>query len=381
MAAPYIAIMAVAGNDTATTDLTTLTTTIAGNTTSVPDISRPYPQYVGYIAAVIAVLVYGSNFVPIKKFYTGDGMFFQWVLCSGIFMVGVVVQLIQQSTFQPFAMLGGVFWATGNLCVVPIFKTIGMGLGMCTWSVFSLIVGWATGRFGLFGTDQDKISNSAMNYAGVALAFASILLYVLVKNEIGASSDVEIEVTDDVLIRANPANTNPDPRGTDDLMYIETLSPIKKRIIGTALGVFSGVMYGIQFTPATYIQQHKTGASKNGLDYAFVHFCGIYATSCVYLFLYCAIKGNKPKVYPEVILPGIVSGVMWGIACTCWFISNAELSEAVSYPIVGVAPAAIASLVWGVIIFREIKGMRNIIILVLAFCTMSAGVILAGLSR
>ncbi|CAG5124075.1 unnamed protein product, partial [Candidula unifasciata] len=333
-------------------------------------------------------------------------MFFQWVLCSGIFMVGVVVQLIQQSTFHPFAMIGGLIWTTGNLCVVPIFKTIGMGLGMSTWSTFGLIVGWATGRFGLFGTDPDKITNSAMNYVGVALAFGSILLYVLVKNEISGSTEVEVDVSDDVLIHAetssinnsiqssadgsniivfkrssDPACTSPDIQGSDDRMYIENLSPVKKKIIGTALAIFSGILYGVQFTPATYVQENYVGASKNGLDYVFTHFCGIYATSCVYLFLYCAVKANKPKVYPEVILPGIVSGIMWAIATSCWFIANAEISEAVSFPIVSTAPAAIASLFWGVIVFHEIKGVKNIIILLLAFCVMSAGAILAGLSK
>ena len=33
------------------------------------------PVYVGFIAAAIAVVFFGSNFVPLKKFETGDGMF------------------------------------------------------------------------------------------------------------------------------------------------------------------------------------------------------------------------------------------------------------------------------------------------------------------
>lgn len=50
-------------------------------------------------------------------------------------------------------------------------------------------------RFGFFGTTPDKISNSGMNYAGVALAFGSILLYVMVKNEVsGSAAEMEIIV-------------------------------------------------------------------------------------------------------------------------------------------------------------------------------------------
>lgn len=39
------------------------------------------PSYVGYICLVVASLGFGSNYVPVKKFKTGDGLFFQWVLC------------------------------------------------------------------------------------------------------------------------------------------------------------------------------------------------------------------------------------------------------------------------------------------------------------
>lgn len=31
-------------------------------------------------------------------------------------------------------LLGGFLWSTGNNCVVPIIKTIGLGLGMIFWN-------------------------------------------------------------------------------------------------------------------------------------------------------------------------------------------------------------------------------------------------------
>ena len=33
----------------------------------------PIPVYCGYIASVVAVVLFGSNFIPVKKFETGDG--------------------------------------------------------------------------------------------------------------------------------------------------------------------------------------------------------------------------------------------------------------------------------------------------------------------
>lgn len=42
---------------------------------------------IGWIAVAIAVLFFGSNFIPIKKFETGDGMFFQFVVCIGRYYI------------------------------------------------------------------------------------------------------------------------------------------------------------------------------------------------------------------------------------------------------------------------------------------------------
>lgn len=35
----------------------------------------------------------------------------------------------------------------GNMCMVPILKTIGMSLGMLIWSSVNMLLGWAGGRY------------------------------------------------------------------------------------------------------------------------------------------------------------------------------------------------------------------------------------------
>ena len=54
--------------------------------------------------------------------YDAAGMFFQWVVCIGIWIVGLVVNMArnQPPLFLP-SIVGGVFWCTGkftNLIVV-----------------------------------------------------------------------------------------------------------------------------------------------------------------------------------------------------------------------------------------------------------------------
>ena len=56
--------------------------------------------------------------------------------------------------FYPLPMMGGIFWATGNLMTVPIIKSIGIGLGPLLWNTVLLVFGWAVARFGLLGIKE-----------------------------------------------------------------------------------------------------------------------------------------------------------------------------------------------------------------------------------
>lgn len=105
------------------------------------------PEYWGYLATFITCLMFGSYFIPVKKFDAGDGVFFQWVQCCGIVSYGIVFNVIIGSPqFEPLAMIGGFMWATGNFVCTIIVRCIGMGVGQNMWSLVGMIIGWADGR-------------------------------------------------------------------------------------------------------------------------------------------------------------------------------------------------------------------------------------------
>ncbi|KAF4011847.1 hypothetical protein G4228_003374 [Cervus hanglu yarkandensis] len=217
----------------------------------------------GFIASIVAIVLFGSNFVPLKKYETGDG----------------------------------------NIAVVPIIKTIGLGLGILIWGSFNALTGWASSRFGWFGMDAEEVAKPLLNYIGAGLS----------------------------VVR------------------------------GCSLAVISGILYGSTFVPIIYIKDHSkrndsiyAGASQNDLDYVFAHFSGIFLTSTVYFLAYCVAMKNNPKLHPEAVLPGFLSGVLWAIATCCWFVANHSLSAVVSFPIITAGPGFIAAM-WGVFMFKEIQ--------------------------
>ena len=129
---------------------------------------------------LFTVMVTGTRRPPLKSpslgcnsglLSVGAGMFFQWISCAAIWVVGLVGDtLLHSSKAHPAAMLGGVIWATGkcvcvlvivcgqqwsldsylplsgNITSVPVVKCIGLGLGMLLWGASGLLIGWASSR-------------------------------------------------------------------------------------------------------------------------------------------------------------------------------------------------------------------------------------------
>ncbi|XP_045373014.1 transmembrane protein 144 isoform X2 [Camelus bactrianus] len=296
----------------------------------------------GFICSSAAILLFGSNFVPLKKYDTGDG----------------------------------------NIAVVPIIKTIGLGLGILIWGSFNALTGWASSRFGWFGMDAEEVSKPLLNYIGAGLSVVSAFIFLFIKSEIPnntRSVDTTPLMTEHVINKIQ----DPDP----DYSWVDKLSTAQHRLVGCSLAVVSGILYGSTFVPVIYIKDHSkrngsayAGASQNDLDYVFAHFSGIFLTSTVYFLAYCIAMKNNPKLYPEAVLPGFLSGGLWAIATCCWFIANRSLSAVVSFPIITAGPGLIAAM-WGVFMFKEIQGRQNYLLMILAFCIILTGALCTAFSK
>lgn len=46
-----------------------------------------------------------------------------------------------------------------------------------------MLMGWASGSFGLFGLKKDDVQNPVLNYAGVVVALLALCVYLRVKPE------------------------------------------------------------------------------------------------------------------------------------------------------------------------------------------------------
>jgi len=136
----------------------------------------------GYACVVIAVICMGSSFVPLKGIRIGDGMFFSFCMCNAIFMTSIPVLIIRG--FPPvhgLAFFGGFLWCTGNMLCPLAVKFIGMGLGLILWGCTSMLFGWASGTFGLFGLTKQPVNNMVLNCVGVAISIVGFFIYMQVR--------------------------------------------------------------------------------------------------------------------------------------------------------------------------------------------------------
>uniref|UniRef100_A0A5K3F4K5 Transmembrane protein 144 n=1 Tax=Mesocestoides corti TaxID=53468 RepID=A0A5K3F4K5_MESCO len=337
----------------------------------------------GWVAIIICSVCFGTNLIPVKKFDMGDGAAFQWLMCTGILLVGIIVQLIVGSLyrvpqFYPLAMVGGALWATGNSLTVIIIEAIGLSLGILIWSIANMLFGFTTSRFGVFGIPPKIPSKPSMNYVGVAIAVVSVALYAAIK----PSEDDRAKDAESGAVESNeaPQHQRQGKCCGLGLVPISQMPSGVRRALGIILAVIAGSFYGNTFVPTIYIQKCVEGASQAGLDYVFANFVGIWLASTVIFIIYGLGKRNKPWLpAKEAILPALSSGVLWGLAQSAWFIANAALGEPITFPVVTTCPAVIATLV-GVLVFREIRGKRNYIILSVAICVTITGVIINALS-
>jgi glucose uptake protein GlcU len=325
---------------------------------------------VGFIAVFIAVLCFGSNFLPVKKFDTGDGMFYQWCMCSAIFVWGMLLQLglymfrdaaAASVEFFPLAAFGGVLWATGNTLSVPVINRIGIGLALLIWGATNMLTGWATGRYGLFGVGVDELASPALNYAGVALVLVALVCFTQVQPSLAEKEGAVAEKDELLAPAAVPAAAD------------------RRRAQGVCMAMLAGVFYGTNLTPPHYLIHTRQGPAEP-LAYVLSHFAGIFFGSTLWFAASCVSARAAPKVYPLVITPAMVSGLMWAAAQTCWLVANEALSLSVAFPLIASGPGIVSAL-WGVLLFKEVSGQRNLAVLCVSIAITVLGCTLVALSR
>jgi len=338
----------------------------------------------GLLWCAVAGIGFGTNFLPVKKIDAGDGVFFSFCMSLGIFFTGLLGSFVAQTedsvafetlpSFEPYAMLGGAAWMIGNLMCPLIIKWIGLGLGLTVWDLSNMIIGWVTGRFGLFNVPKEHVKDDALNITGFALAVVSLFFFALARDpDCPENKDsTDLEKGDKQVCHSATLDSNASLARNLEV-------PRKMRwIMGFCMSMFAGCLFGYTFDPAIELA-HRSGNSKDQMDYVWSNFAGIVLTGNVVFVLYVLVRGEKSFIQRSVVLPAILSGSIWAVAQLAWFKANEALSLSIAFPIVSSIPG-IVGLLLGACCFGELKTSRARLFAGLGCLVRIPGILLIALS-
>lgn len=301
----------------------------------------------GYVCCLLASVAYAVNYLPVKRYDTGDGIFFTFAMSAGILLVGLLTGLFQQEPldFEPLAALGGVIFTVGNLLCPAVIQLIGLGLGLTIWDLSNMLTGWVTGRFGLFGVEKEISEKPLFNYIGLALACVSLVfMYLAARFDTPRDPSADVEAPDE-------SKTEKHETGAEGSMRL---------IVGTSMAVLAGVLFGTMFDLPQDLMQGRFGPSHSSraLDYVFSHFLGIFVTAALALVIYIAVRRRRSYVPPKIVFPAMCSGMIWALGTVAWFEANGALGFSVTFPIISSLPSILA-LIIGVCCFGELRSRKS----------------------
>jgi len=285
-------------------------------------------ELVGYISLVLSSVAWGAFYLPVKHYETGDGLFFQLVLCKAICISGLIVHWVRG--FPSFGGImpvwGGILWAFGNASSVVIIKFLGIGLGSVLWNIICLISGWAMCRYGWFKITPQIPNDVLLNYIGVALTIISIIVFLFIKTE---TTTFMIEEQRPVIVNDDRTNTKQTSYSAIESTneqndrfshshgnlsklerMLDSLSLTWKRIIGASLSLFAGTLMGLSYAPILYVQNNYPNASQDLNDYYFGYCVGALLGALLLFIIYAIYENNRPKVYPDIIIPALIAGIL-----------------------------------------------------------------------
>lgn len=387
----------------------------------------------GHLCCAVAGVGFAVNYLPVKKFDTGDGIFFCAAMSIGILSVGLWTGMFLTSdgfpAFEPLAALGGALWMLGNLMCPQIIQMIGLGLGLTMWDLSNMLVGWLIGRFGLFGLEKDVVHEPMLNLMGLILAALS-LVFFFVSSVLNVSPaqdargpsceprepEAPIEPEDEESMRygQQASKVEPEPLGLPRVERVQSWmsemvhpragpsscledgakdekadliaalpgdATIFQLFFGSCMSITAGGLFGTTFVLPTALKEGIVGDhhSSDIMDYVFSHFLGIFITSTLALFIYLGIKREKSFTPLSIIVPAIWSGVIWGIAQVAWFQANLDLGFSVAFPMVASLPGVIG-LAIGICCFKEVEGFHARIFVALGLLLRIPGMVFIAIS-
>lgn len=410
------------------------------STTAQPPMDHEICSCIGYIAAAVAIVVWGSMFIFVKnpkvEAAQADPLVSQVYSVLGVLTSSAFLLIEVPYKFSWWATLAAGLWVFSNLLAFPIVRMVGIASGQGIWSGVIAVVSfiWAVVGQQLWTveSDQCRLQNPIYAFGGITLIVAGMigLTYCSVFGSAGVPSSFKDNLRVNSRARASengvqnfldvnrtkkhvefdplltPTSPNSKRRSNvyedadDDLIANatgnETKSLLQKEqdkgsgrskrgrtVMGLGLAVIMGILGGSVLVPMKLSYQH--GDFENGTLHGALTFALSFAVSGAAIVLAMFVLRvvmcgcAVPKMHFGVVgLPCFLQGALWNVGFAGSTIAvTSPLGMSVGYPLTQCS--VLVGALWGVLYYKEIRGVKYLIVFALSMSVLVSGAVILGM--
>jgi len=336
----------------------------------------------GWTAALAALLADGTGSVPIKceraRRVDIDPLVFETYKRATYFALSWIVLLLGEPLkFTPWGIASGIMLVPGGMCGVYAVKNAGLAVSQGTWSSLKVLVSFV---WGMFIFDEMVKSRSGACFSVLLIAIGLVGMSYFSSPEV---------IQQEMMPHHDEDNESPDPKQiTNNLAepllsteQLETLKPrtlslettpdllvikfsFTKRQFGLLCAVFDGMWGGSFLVPLHYSKYKGMGfiISEAFGAMIVVIFCWLVRLSYnshIQNESYSKTYAKLPSMHFGTFwLPGILAGTLSTIANIGAVLATTALGYSVGYPISH--SSLLVSGLFGIFVYKEVRGARNI---------------------
>eukprot|EP00191_Tetraselmis_sp_GSL018_P002240 CAMPEP_0177597812 /NCGR_PEP_ID=MMETSP0419_2-20121207/11935_1 /TAXON_ID=582737 /ORGANISM="Tetraselmis sp., Strain GSL018" /LENGTH=324 /DNA_ID=CAMNT_0019090055 /DNA_START=269 /DNA_END=1240 /DNA_ORIENTATION=+ len=275
---------------------------------------------------------------------------FNFWTCQGFVLSSALLLLLdpQFRVFEPLGLLSGLLYVIATANSFAAIASVGLSVGSGIWSGTAVIVSFSYGLL---------IAHENLN--SLALAISALVVLILGIGGIAYSSylsagtfySTENDVEEPLIRHVQHAGKS-----------------AAKRFLGIVSALLSGLFGGLVIAPMSFaVDSHR------GLSFIPSMGLGVLLASPIATNMLVWSADERPSLLPKTAaIPGVIAGFISNAGNATSIIASRDPSVgmAVAYPIMqcGLAVAGL----WGVLVFREIRGRAQ------AIYWLSAAVLLLG---
>lgn len=279
----------------------------------------------GFIGALTAAVFWGSQFVPYliakEKPFVAQ---YQWMTTIGIFIFALIAVPIFKLNYSInlAGIIGGFLWAFGNFFATKALEKLGQAKSFPIYASIIVLLSFFIGIL-FFG---DILRNASFGIIGCIIIILGIYLV---------------------------------SRGYEAFKS-------KAAFLGVIFAIATGILFGVQLVPLKI-------AGLTAREFFFPMSLGILIMGTIIFLL------HRKKPENKAISNGLIGGVLFNIGNLGSIFSVTYLGLAIGFPLTQLT--IVIAVLWGVLVFKEIKDRNKKIFVFLGSIIMVLGAALLGFSK